>query len=206
MTAPEEVSAELVDSLDPRASYSLNTPAWRDEQGNWIDPDTLEPVDYEVPDGAPEGMTAWRVTDLRRFRTEGAGGPVAPYEDPLRKMSRAVRAAEFEAYAEAAERDRQAWFDAEMARPPSNVDYSNRPHFLLNVEGVERCGQDGQPWPCEWWTGEVQPAAEEHSAGTLPAEPKQEPTLEQIQGVANALGISTQEAAELVKRSPDAGR
>jgi len=206
VTAPEETSAEVVESLDPRASYSLNTPAWRDEQGRWIDPDSLEPVDYDVPDGAPEGMDGWRVTDLRRFRDEGPAGPAAPYEDPVRKMSREVKAAEFAAYVEAAQRERQAWFDQEMSRPPSNVDYSNRPHFILNVEGREVCGQDGMPWPCEWWTGEVNPTAEQHSAGTVQQEEEPVASDEQVQGVANALGISFADAAALVARTPAAGR
>ncbi len=206
MTAPEETNAEAAESLDPRANYSLNTPAWRDEQGRWIDPDSLEPAEYEVPDGAPQGMDGWRVTDLRRFRDESPSGPPAPYEDPVRKMSRAVRAAEYEAYIEAAERARKTWFDNEMSRPPSNVDYSNRPHFILNHEGHEVCGQDGQPWPCTWWTGEVNPTAEEHSAGTVVEEDPPAASDEQIQGVANALGISFADAAQLVARTPAAGR
>lgn len=206
MTAPEDTSAEVADSLDPRNSYTLNTPAWRDKEGRWIDPDTLEPAEYEVPDGAPQGMDGWRVTDLRRFRDEGAGGPAAPYEDPLRKMSRKVRAAEFAAYAEAAERERKAWFDNEMSQPPTNVDFSNRPHFILNVEGREVCGQDGMPWPCEWWTGEVNPTAEAHSAGAIAEGVEPEASPEQIQGVANVLGISVADAAALIARTPAAGR
>jgi len=38
------------------------------------------------------------------------------------------------------------------ARPPAEPVVSgrmeDRPHFLRNVDGVELCGQDGEPWPC----------------------------------------------------------
>lgn len=207
MTAPEDISsAEVAESLDPRANYGPHTLAWRDTEGRWIDPDTLEPADYEVPDPDPSVTDGWTVANLRGFRDEGATGPAAPYEDPARVMSRVVKAAEFDAYLEAAERARQAWLDQELSRPPSNVDYSSRPHFILNVEGHEVCGQDGQKWPCEWWTGEVNPTAELHSAGAVAEDAPDAPSLEQIQVVANALGITVAQAAELVARTPAAGR
>lgn len=62
--------------------------------------------------------------------------PAAPFSD-----------GDTDAILKAAELDR-----AQLAQPSGNVVHG-APHFLRNVDGVEVCGQDGKPWPCEAYTG-----------------------------------------------------
>jgi hypothetical protein len=201
----EAVAAVDDEEFDPRAHYTLNTPAWQVD-GRWIDPDTLEPVTYDVPDGHPEGMAGWRVTDLRRFRDEGPDGPTTPYEDPERTAKR-NRPALDQARREQDARDAQdRHTELQLAQPITNVDLSDRPHFILNNAGVEVCGQDGEPWPCQWWTGEVEPTALEHSTGQqAPAAPPT-PTREQMVEAARALGMDPDDVETMLMRNDAADR
>lgn len=68
--------------------------------------------------------------------------------------------ADTDAILKAAELDR-----AQLAQPSANV-FRGAPHFLRNVDGHEVCGTDGQPWPCEGYTGAQQQFARQ--AGALP--------------------------------------
>lgn len=47
---------------------------------------------------------------------------------------------------------------AQLAQPASNVDIHGAPHFLRNVDDVERCGQDGEDWPCTAFRGMAEEA------------------------------------------------
>lgn len=116
-------------------------PAQRDSDGRWLDPDSGEVAAYPVDE--PSAGVIWTARDLRQKRAAWeASGPPAPVQPPppteLERIEQA-EAAELEAV-------------RLQHQPPGNLDDSDRPHFLRTANGVEVCGQDGEPWPCETWT------------------------------------------------------
>jgi hypothetical protein len=54
----------------------------------------------------------------------------------------------------------------ELSLTIANLGADQVAHFIANVDGREVCGGDGEPWPCQAWIDEVQPAAVQASADT----------------------------------------
>ena len=68
-------------------------------------------------------------------------------------------------------------------------------HFLVNVEGAELCGSCGTPFPCEKWTGEIDPRNESESSGHLVADE------DKARAVAELLSIPIEQARQVVLMS-----
>ena len=75
--------------------------------------------------------------------------------------------------------------------PAANLDDSDRPHFLRNIDGRELCGQDGQAWPCDQYQRMLTEDQRTNELATLvPSD-----GLVRIGDVAAALGLTPQELA-----------
>lgn len=68
-------------------------------------------------------------------------------------------------------------------------------HFLVNVEGQELCGSCGTPFPCEKWTGEIEPRNLAESAG------QPVPDEDKARALAELLGVPVERAREIVLAS-----
>lgn len=188
MTEPNPPQPELVypdgapDDTNgpPRPEYP---PAQRAGDGQWLHPDTGMPVGFPLDD--PPAGEVWTTQDIRdREAAWEALGPALPTEPrALTEQDRADRGES----ASVVTMDARA-----MSRTPSNLDDASRPHFLRNVNGVEVCGQDGDPWPCATWSK----WAEEGETPTAPAAPSRPsvPTMT-TSAAAEALGVDPQELA-----------
>lgn len=78
----------------------------------------------------------------------------------------------------------------------ANLGVDKLPHFLTNVEGVEHCGIDSEPWPCTAWRTQVDPAAVIESSGV----PAEAPFTPGEVAAAEALGITAAEVRERMAR------
>jgi len=89
--------------------------------------------------------------------------------------------------------------------PSANL-YDGRPHFLRAVEGEpDRCGQDGEVWPCRVWREHIGPRMAEESAGgvvQLPAAVADE----RREAAAALLGISADQLDTMLQRHDSADR
>lgn len=121
---------------------------------------------------------------------EQAGGEPYATPDPALMVELAEAAEIEERVAEqvATVRDEQSLKIANMARDGIN-------HFLVNVEGQELCGSCGTPFPCEKWTGEIEPRNLAESSGhPVPDEDK-------AHAVAELLNVPLEQARQIVLMS-----
>lgn len=74
----------------------------------------------------------------------------------------------------------------------ANMGQNGVHHFLVNVEGAELCGSCGTPFPCEKWTGEIDPRNAAASAG------QPVPDEDKARAVAELLGVDMDKARQIV--------
>jgi hypothetical protein len=79
----------------------------------------------------------------------------------------------------------------------ANMAQDGAAHFLVNVEGREVCGACGKPFPCPTWTEEIEPRNTAESSG------QPVPDEDKAQAVAALLGISMEQARQMVLMSTD---
>lgn len=185
MTEPNPPQPELVypdgapeDTNGP--ARIEHPPAQRAGDGQWLDPDTGMPVGFPLDD--PPAGQVWTTQDIRDRRAAWqALGPPLPTEPPA--LTEHERAEDGESAADLPADARTA------PSEPTNLDDASRPHFMRSVNGVEVCGQDGDPWPCPTWSTWVQ-------TGDVPtAAPLPEGATMTAPQAARALGVDPQELA-----------
>lgn len=158
-------------------------PAQRGGDGQWLHPRTGMPVGFPLDD-PPEGET-WTTQDiLDKQAAWEALGPALPTEPPA--LTEQERADQGEGVFDIVP-DARA-----VPQTPANLDDAKRPHFLRTVNGVEVCGQDGDPWPCATWSQ----WAEEGDVPTAAAIP--EGATMNTAEAAKALGVDPNELAAFV--------
>lgn len=74
----------------------------------------------------------------------------------------------------------------------ANMGTDGAAHFLVNVEGRELCGSCGTPFPCEKWSGEIEPRNTAESSGQPVADE------DKARSVAELLGVSLERARQIV--------
>lgn len=90
-------------------------------------------------------------------------------------------------------------------RPSGNLDLSDRPHFAVSREGEpDRCGQDGEVWPCAPWRNVIGPRVAVESLGV--AEMPVPAADERLAAAARLLGLDAAELDTMLQRHDDAGR
>lgn len=90
-------------------------------------------------------------------------------------------------------------------RPSANLDLSDRPHFAIDREGEpERCGQDGEVWPCTAWLEVIGPRVAAESLGVTPMPV---PAVdERLAAAAMLLGLPVGDLDTMLQRRDAAGR
>lgn len=74
-----------------------------------------------------------------------------------------------------------------LGQRATNLDDQNRPHFLRNVDGDERCGQCGEPWECPSYA-----ALREEAAGLPTVDGQPSSGLSAVDAAAAELGLDPQ--------------
>lgn len=167
---------------DTAGTEPTPVPAERAPDGQWLDPDTGAPVEFPLDE--PPAGAEWTEQDIRNRRAAWqALGPRLPQEPPL--LTEEDRADENAAPAP----DARA-----LTEEPANLDQWSRPHYLRNVNGVEVCGEDGEPWACATYRQWVDDAGRNlATAREIP--PGATMTAEQA---ATALGVDPQALARFL--------
>lgn len=164
-TNPAAVSAELEQAAEPRdwESEIVSGPPVPSDP-DWVVARKQEYADRVAQAGQAEHA---RITGLAQLEL---GHALA--EDVERDLAQRAHAA-----------------GVDLSLPFGNVGLDDRPHFLTLVEGVERCGQDLEPWPCSTWREHISPRLEADGQGAAPVSAEQAAEDQRVEQAAALLGL-----------------